>query len=451
MLEKITELELDREYSFDVIYREGDAGYAATLILTPQQITFKVMSERKTSLGWNDKEARCEGSRNSNFFLKGMTCKATRSSAISHSPSVSFYEVEFTVESVILCPEGAPGDGVFYAVNIISETIADWIGYTKTQDKILEASAAGLDVWGLLTEFSIEVNEMEALGVEYKGVYSHSPSLFNQSFTFPPSLFYILGFDHALDPFSAYIKVYNLLSFLCGFELSVQRVALDYDVFGHQRSASLYFTNPRGKVKPSRSVLFPLGKDLRFNHAALPPFPLASFAHYFSPDSDLPDILDKYVKYRSMGNGEDRLLGYFRLLEKHCYSKKNYLSDDMFSRFTRVAKGWAKANGVVTKEIKSFEKGLKRFNGQKYNTEKCLKDFLRSLPSVIRVELGISEDNLLEACTLRNNITHANKYERDELRIRFVEVCIHHLLIFALLQKLEVPLDGLANLPRRIR
>lgn len=451
MFERITELELSKEYSFDVVYREGNAGYAATLKLTPGLITFKVMSERNISLTWSAREARCEAG-NQKFYLKGLACTATRASSISHIPPVSFYEIEFRVESVIFCPEGWPYDGKFNALNIFSDTVTRWIGYTTTQDTISEENSRDGNVDQHLVEFMVDVNDGELLGVEYNGTYTNSPSSFEQAFTFPPSLFYTLEKqEHATNPFKLLLKISNLIHFLSGVEPSVQRVTLDYDLSGYSRSASLYYAQANHPRRNSSPIVFPLGKDLRFQQSDLPPFPLSSFALYFSQDSELPDLLQKYVSYRHMRNAEDRLLGYFRLLEKHCYRKKSYLSDDQFARFSRLARSWVKSNGLSSKEVKSFEKGLKRFNGTKYNTEKCLTEFYNSLPLPVQCELGLGLDEIGEACTLRNNITHANKYDRNEFRVGLIQHYIHCLLVLAILQNLEVPLEKLTALPGRIQ
>lgn len=450
MLNRITELELNKEYSFDVVYREGSTGYAATLKLTPGLITFKVMSERNIALTWDAKEARCQAG-NQKFYLKGLVCTSTRASSISHLPPVSFYEIEFHAESVIFCPEGGPYDGRFQQLNIFSDTVTQWIGYTTTQDKISEENSRSGDVSPHLVEFMVDVNDREVFGVEYNGIYTNSPSSFEQTFTFPPSLFYTLDIqEHALNPYKLFVKISNLIHFLSGIEPSVQKVTLDYDLSGYSRSASLYFVQTNHARRKNRPIVFPLGKDLRFQHVDLPSFPLSSFSLYFSQGSELPDLLQKYVLYRHMRNAEDRLLGYFRLLEKHCYSKKSYLSDDQFVRFSRLARNWAKSNGLSSKEVKSFDGGLKRFNGTKYNTEKCLTDFYKSLPLLVQRELGMGLNDIGEACTLRNNITHANKYDRNEFRLGLIQHYIHCLLVFAILEKLEVPLEELTALPDRI-
>jgi hypothetical protein len=452
MFERITELALNQSYFFKVIYREGGAGFAATLELTPDLITFKVMTERSCDLSWNAVEAECDDL-NNKFILKGLYCVGSRSATISDIPSVGFFEIEFTVESVVFCCGQGPIDGKFEALQIHSQTVNDWVGHTTTQEKILEANHRNEDVQPFLTEFLAEANDNEVIGVQYNGTYSHSPLSYEQSFSFPPSLFYTLGSEENVrSPFSAYTKIYNLLAFLTGVEPSVQRVGLEYDCYGRTGRGSLYFVND--SLKPKRSdtyIMFPLGKDPRFESWGLAPFPLTSFSLYFDPDSDLSDILAKYVKYRNMGNVEDRLLGYFRLLEKHCYKQKNYLPEELFVRFSRIAKGWTKANGLKSKDVKSFEAGLKRFNDKKYNTHKCVTDFLHSLPEQVQRGLGITSDLLTTICKLRNDITHANKYHADENKIHACTAYVHHLLIFAILEKLNVVLNDVSKLTGRLR
>jgi hypothetical protein len=453
MFDKVTELELNKEYFFNLVYREGDSGYAATLHLTPELITFKVISERNFNLSWNSIEAKCEDTGNV-FLLKGLYCTGSKTSTISHIPSVGLREIEFSVECVLFCPGGEPHDGEFESIAIYSSTVNEWVGYTTTQQKIFEKSFEREDVEPFLTEFSTAINDNEEISVQYNGRFRQSHLLYEQGFTFPPSLCYLLDSkENATDPFSVYTRMYNLLAFLTGTEPSIQTVVISYHTRGYRQEGSLYCLN--NSLKPKRSdtyAMFPLGKDPLFEDWGIAPFPLHSFVLYFSPDSEIPDLLEKYVKYRNMGNVEDRLLGYFRLLEKHCYKRKHYLPEDKFVRFSRIAKGWAKANcSMTTKQIKSFEGGLKRFNGQKYNTEKCVADFLHSLPEQIQSGLGVTADLLTEICTLRNNITHANKYHIEEIRLHTLTAHIHHLLIFAILEKLGVVLAGIANLTARLR
>ncbi|MHB2248856.1 HEPN domain-containing protein [Pseudomonas fitomaticsae] len=452
MFDKVTKLELSKSYFFKVIYREGCEGFAATLELTPELITFKVMTERSCKLSSNALEAECDDLTDK-FLLKGLYCVGSRNATISAAPSVGFYEIEFTVESVEFCPKHTPYKGEFESIQIYSSTINDWIGYTTTQDNILHAHAKGEDISPHLTEFVAEANHAEEMGIQYNGTHRHSPLTYEQAFSFPPSLFYTFGIEeNAKNPYITYTKIFNLLAFFTGIQPDVQRVDLEYDYNGYAMCGSLYF--PTKDFKSNRSdtyAMFPLGVNQRFDDWGLPPVPASAFSIYFAPGSELPDIFSKYVKYRTMGNVEDRLLGYFRLLEKHCYRRKNYLPDELFTRYSRLSKKWAKANGLTTKEVKNFEGGLKRFNGQKYNTHKCVTDFISSLPEEIQEGLGVTNDLLTEICTLRNNITHANKYNVEENKIYTYTAYVHHLLIFALLEKLGVELPSVINLIGRLR
>lgn len=453
MFDTVKELELHKEYFFEVFYREGDSGYAATLHLTPELIKFKVVSERDFSLSWDATEAICDDHRNV-FLLKGLYCTGAKSSVIDRMPFVGLKEIEFTVDSVIFCPSGAPVNGEFYSIDLMSTTVNDWVGYTTTQQSIFEANYKHEDVQSLLVEFCAAANEYDEIGVRYNAKFHQCHLKHEQSFSFSPSLFYLFGTrEGASDPVSAYFRIYNLLAFLTGVEPAIQKIVLNYERYGHDYEGFLYCIN--NSLKPKRSDLFamyPLGINTRFDDWGIAPFPMSSFALYFGAESELPDFLEKYVKYRNMGNIEDSLLGYFRLLEKHCYNRKYYLPDDLFARFSRVAKGWVKGNSSLNaKQIKSFEGGLKRFNGQKYNTEKCLTDFVSSLPQQAQEGLGVTKALLSEICNLRNNITHANKYNIENDRLHVLTAHIHHLLIFAILEKLGVVLADVANITARLR
>jgi hypothetical protein len=73
------------------------------------------------------------------------------------------------------------------------------------------------------------------------------------------------------------------------------------------------------------------------------------------------------------------------------------------------------------------------------------------LPEPIQKGVGVTSDLLKEICTLRNNITHANAYHIEEVRLHALTAYVHHLLIFAILDKLSVDLNGVANLTGRLR
>lgn len=452
MFDKVKELELGNTYSFNVIYREGNCGHAAKLNLTPELITFKVISERKFDLSWDAKQAECEGN-GGVFILKGLYCTFTKWSTISYDPPIQMHEAEFTVESLVFCPGGRPCDGVFSSMDIFSETINNWVGYTNTQEKILELHSQHKDIWDALIEFSTQANTNEYIGIRYNASYCQSPLSFESGFTFPPSLFYLFGLEeNAADPFSTFQRIYNLLAFLTGTTPSIQKVITHFDPDRYGSQGTLYYSGIKASpTKPDELIMFPLAKDLRFNDRPLVPFPLSSFALYFDPNSELPDLLEKYVKYRAMGNVEDRLLGYFRLLEKHCYNKRYYLPEALFTRFSRLARGWVKANGLDKRQTKSFDSGLKRFNGQKYNTEKCVTDFFQSLPEQIKKGLDITTDILTEICKLRNDITHANKYQVDDRRLHLLTAHVHHLLVFALLDKFQIDLNEVGFLTGRLK
>ena len=456
MDDKVTELFLGRSYTFNVVYREEGLGFAGVLNLTPEKITFKVMTEmsggRECKLDWRTTEAVCDDNFNNKFILKGMFCEYSRSSTLSHNPNVGFYEVEFSVESVIMCPRHRPRDGKFAVIQVYSETVNSWVGHTVTQEKILQCHHDASDMSEHLTEFEVVANGVELIGVQYNAAFDHSLLSYQQSFKFPPSLFYTLDDENSLNPIATYFKIYNLLSLLTGSNPSVQQVCLEYELYESVQRAFLYFVNDSWKPRASRDfTMFPLGKDPRYETWGLKPFPLSSFELYFDRKSELPDIVEKYVKYRSMANVEDQLLGYFRLLEKHCYNEKSYISSDLLVSLSKEVRVHLKANGLARKQILDFEKGLKRFNGSKYNTEKCVTDFYLSLPEVIRKELNVSQDVIGIICKLRNDITHANKYHLAQEKIHRYTALIHHLLIFALLERLGVPLDDVGALTSRLR
>jgi hypothetical protein len=449
--EETSKLDLSKSYFFQVIYNEEGIGFSATLDLTPKAITFRVTTERPCRLDWHTREVECHDRKNT-FLLKGLKCKKSRSATISSHPHVGLFEIEFSVEHLIFIPRQSAHSATLEAISIESTTINKWIGHTTTQDNILRANYKDEDLQPYSTEFICGLNESEAIGVGYKFSYTHSPLSYENSFTFNPSLYYIFDpEDEQADPYRTYIKIYNFLAFLAGHEPQVQHVSVEYRMHRGTVNASMYFVDR--SARPNHKgvyVLLPLGMNLRFNHWGLPALPETVFKRYFSTDSELQDTLQKYNTYRNMSNIEDRALGYFRLLEKHCYKEKSHLDPQQLEEFCAIAKNWMKANGFNRENTKSFIGGINKLNRSKYNTEKCLTDFFKSLPEEITKGERLKEVDIPAICRLRNDITHANHYEVSEDEMYTYTSNIHHLLILALLVKLGINLTDFTELSKHL-
>ncbi len=88
------------------------------------------------------------------------------------------------------------------------------------------------------------------------------------------------------------------------------------------------------------------------------------------------------------------------------------------------------------KDVDSFLRGIPRHNRSKYNTEKCVQDFFRSIPETMTTNWKYKKNDIGGICKLRNDIVHANDYYISDTdlieRMYFIEI----LLIFSLSHKI---------------
>ncbi|MCI5130522.1 MAG: hypothetical protein D3904_03135 [Candidatus Electrothrix sp. EH2] len=129
-----------------------------------------------------------------------------------------------------------------------------------------------------------------------------------------------------------------MFNFLIGDQILLDEVKLK-DSNGIEGSFYLPLKKPHNK-NSGTNILFPLGKDLRFQQFKLPPTLRYQhiFKAYFSFDQKELEFFKKFIIYKSMSNLEDKFLGYFRILEALTYKRKEILDGDRLKEIAEKAK-----------------------------------------------------------------------------------------------------------------
>lgn len=460
MVFDLKNLELSKTYKFDVVVEDGNERFAGKLNLTPEKITITIMGEqndeRNCAIGWGDIDQIVCNDLNKKFFLYDLKFAGGRSSAICHYPKpIGYFESTFNVGFVVFCPSSTLKDNAFHTISIHSETICDWIGNTETQEEIIRSYHRKEPVFDnpdKLIEFIINISGIGKLGVSYNwSIHSSSPD-FKSGILFPPSL--VVGFYKAINAKEVkrqYDRIYNLFALLTGDELSTSKIDIGYIGPGINNTGSLYYPSRTVKKRYSNSpIFFPLGKNLRFDQLGLPPIPLEIFNNYFALSDQEVEYWNKYIKYKRMENVEERFLGFFRILETLCFKKKVYLDEELLAELCHRIKPYLIKKFNDRKSVKSFIKGLPRYNGSRYNTEKCIQDFFKSIPCELTNDWRFQKQDIGSICKLRNDITHANDYYVSESEIEEKAKFIEILLILSLCLKIGLGLDITAKLIDRI-
>jgi hypothetical protein len=455
-------INLDKDYEFRVSVKGSVGSFSAVLKLFQNEISIRISGDQVGlrmwgGTKWELESLECEGI-GWYCVLFDLHCIKSGSFAIGDMLGTAMhFEVEYTAKYAVISRQKVVNMD-FRSIHLYSPSLAKWVGYTEKQQEIIEDQVSGSRV-GLVsnfdyfdtTEFCMVDEDGGQIALNYNIKASASPFEFEVGIRFPLSFsVFKNGQIQPKDSLALYQKCYSLLSLLHGQELVMDRIELwEGDV--RNGEAFIYYPKPEPSSNDYMSYSwYPLGHQLRFNDLGLSAFPLESISKYFSESYELSEKWSKYLKYRRMSNVEERFLGYFRLLESLTKTSKSFLDPELLSQqVKRVEKLMVKIFGGG-KEVKNFLRGIARYNNSKYNTEKCMIDFYKKIPTKVVDAWCLKQDAIKAICKLRNDISHANDYfETNEdflAKIAFVE----SLLVVSLLETVGVPISTSSSLIYRL-
>lgn len=448
---KIDYLHLHQSYEFDVVVRDGINNFSGKLSLSPQKCKISISGEqtpeRKFSLGWTDREELICGDLNKTFILKNLSAHYERQRVIQTDPcQIVHFEAEFTIGFILFLPAGFISNVSTRSISIHSSQIGSWIGSTTKQESIITTYNQGefaRNQDNILTEFFAKAGSNSTIVAHYNFSWHRSPHEFKSGIAFPPSL--TTNYHTAIPSSQVKIefeKIYNLISFLVGVDFAPEKIDVCCVAPGLNKTGSLYMPSSHlakeGSRGGRRAILFPLGRDLRFDQLGLPSFPLESINAYFSMEEPDLEVWRKYSRYRRLENPEERFLGYFRLLEKLCFKQKTFLDELKLSALIIKAKPYMIRRFGDNKSVTSFLSGIPRYNNSKYNTSKCIQDFYISIPKELTNTWEPQKTDIDKICKLRNDISHANDLLASDELILKCENFAHALLLIAMLKKLGI-------------
>jgi Apea-like HEPN/ApeA N-terminal domain 1 len=446
-MNEIEILELSKSYSFHVRVQDRGNRFVGKLELTSEKIVLTVTGESKEGRDWShsfgDVEQMACDDYTRTYLLYGLKSMQGKSGSLGHGDIGYFehvYEISYLVYSTGILSENE----TFSGFSVRFRELKNWLGHTEKQEEILNRyykaqlfNRSDVD----LEEFSVAVHNKGTVAISYYLSAHYSAHDFSTGLQFPPSL--IMHFSHeqsATETKQIFDDLCEITSFAIGRGLSLENAQL----FCSSRTSSsqntwLYFPkNKEHKEQRKDYILFPLGRNLRFNDLGYPEFDIGLFNTYFSLSDKDREKWKKYHKYRRMESAEERFLGYFRLLESLTFKSKNFLDEDKLQGLIDQFETCLGKRFGDKKSVKSFLRGLNRYNRSKYNTEKCLLDFYDNIPSEVSKEWQVEKSDIKLICTLRNDISHANDFDVSEDELHKFTKFIETLLVFALFLKLGI-------------
>lgn len=456
----IKKLELNKSYEFDVFVENDGNSFFAKLTLSPDLVKLKVMGEisagRDFTHGWSDIDSLfCEGDYNC-FLLKDLHFKSGNDNFIPNvSNDIVFFETIFEVGYVICLPPASNHDVSFLGFSFCSEVVEKWIGHTIKQDEIIASYHAKDNTWrqnGKLTEFEEEVYGLGRFFAKYNlSIYDSSPE-FSAGVKFPPALHFVLNTPiNSSDVYKLYHNLYYLISFFNGAEFTPNMIELLIDSSSINKNALMYFPT-RHKINfcRSKTVLFPLGRNIRFNDLDLPYLPEGVFNTYFSLGDDFIGYFRMFFRYQRLASAEEKFLGFFRILESLCYKSKSFLDERELRKIISKASPYLIKRFSDAKNVRSFLRLIERSNKKKYNTEKCIQDFFMRVPEKLSSNWKYQIEDIKNICKLRNDITHANNVHISEVEIEAKAKLLEVLIFLALFERVGIDMVNTSKIIHRL-
>ncbi|WP_244861886.1 HEPN domain-containing protein [Pseudomonas sp. Ost2] len=451
-------INLNKDYEFRVSVEGSVGSFSAVLKLSQNAISIRISGDQVGLRMWGDakwelESLECAGN-GWNYLLFDLHCAKSGSYIVGEMPGNAIhFEIEYTAKYAVISRQ-AVLDMDFRSIHLYSPSLAKWVGYTEKQQEIIEDQVSGSRV-GLVsnfdnfdtTEFCIDDEDGGQIALNYNIKANASPFEFEVGIRFPLSFCVFKNCQiNPVDTLALYQKCYSLLSLLHGQELVMDRIEL-WEDDAKNGEAFIYYPKPAPTSNDYTSYSwYPLGHKLRFNDLGLSPFPLESISKYFSESYEFSEKWAKYLKYRRMSSVEERFLGYFRLLESLTKKTKSFLDPDLLSvQVERVEKLMIKIFGC-RKEVKSFLRGVGRYNETKYNTEKCMIDFYKKLPVKVVGGWRLKQESIKSICKLRNDISHANDYFETDDEILAKCTFVESLLMVSLLETVGVSISSSSSL-----
>lgn len=454
-------IELSESYKYFVTIGINGVSFAGELSLAPGRIVLRFGGDTSSNRcydypGIKIDTIECK-SASRNFILFGLHEISMRSQYLPDNPEpMGSFEVIYEVGHVVVLPISLDQESI-NSVQIHSSTFSRWLGYTTTQQNILDANGysirnnnAGETV--SICEFACSIKDVGKLYQRYNVKEFFSLAGYSAGLTFNPSL--NVASDESIkieDVFGLYNKIYNLFSVLHGDELLVESIEICSRDKLPRRSGFVYYPTIKDGVRFSRSFsLFPLGKNLKIDTQGLPQLSEVSFENYFNLPSKKIEYWGKYIKYRRMKNIEERFLGYFRLLEALTYTTRSYLDGEKLKSICKLIKPDLIKHFEDKLAVNKFMARLPRLNNSKYNTEACMREFYGAIPEQAKEMLKLNDSHIESICRLRNDISHANDYYVSEEDLWGKCFFVEALLIFAMFLDIGISLSDTGKVIHRL-
>lgn len=448
MLVDESKFDLKKDYNIPVYVMEQNQTYAGRLFLSPSKCTLHVMTERFISgeFGFS-KTIKCF-TNTCSYIL----CNLGRPSKSiifnlegSNNEKVPFYEYKFDLGFVFANKGYRCFPDKISSIIFSAPIFNKWIGNTKIQNILISQIHKNIEktYFQESIEFDRNISENLNIRLAYTLEYHNNRETFNFRTTITPK--FTIYFKNLLNIENINEEIfsfYNLMNFLIGSDFSLNSIYWWSEEFP-LTSSSIYIPS-HFQSSENDHPLLPLNPrylDENFN------FPLELFNNYYQLSEKDKSLFTKYSRYKNMKSNEEKFLGYFRLLEKLTSKEKSFVDNEELSQLLNKSKKYLQRKfNCNKKNIEGLINRIENSNKMKYNTSKCIGDFFDQIPEEITKKLLFDKSELTSITKLRNDITHANSYMHDDVKLYEYTKFINALLFLAFIQ-IKLKIDSIKLIP----
>jgi len=417
---KITNLSLLEKYELDIHIKFDNQKPIKGKLFINQNLIYLEINNTDFNFDLNYKNLICEYKHSHEIELVELNYSKYQSDFYSHTK-----DIVYTVEKVLFKENNAKNK---YKKRIIkSEDINTWVGFTKLQRELgfeikqrifnqHKENFKFIDCNYFILNIFYEINTKQDT-LNGKITYTYLPYIeldFKENLNFE-------------EVEKIYFELLYLFYILLGFDLNVDQVILKSE---QENCTNTYFYYKKDyKVVQKNSIFVSLSNDLFEQYRE--ELNLQIFQNYFKLNDYNKSFFKAFRKYKNFHYTEDKLLGYFRILENLMFDKKEVFTENYM--------------GIYLQNITSLgEEKLK----EKSKLEKVLNKSIRDRKEMIKFVifhnkvLDILSNNYKLIVTfidvekivkLRNDISHFNDYKiiQNDLEkyIDYLEFLVNYVLL----------------------
>ncbi len=385
---------LNDTYSLDVRveYHEG-IEVTGLLNITSSEVTLEIHGQIDSKISLPERYKiemlRCTYNLSKNIQLYKLELIEGKTNYLQNNQTA--FTKKYRVQELLYKNGYLHNDTSFQTLEIFSSDIVKWVGNTNKQQALIKnygnnSKARDKDIKS--NEMSIELRDCYLIVGYSATIYC---DVLSAGVFLTPKINILMKYESTLNEIkNVYKELMHFFYLLLGYDMDVEHLNFG----GHSDDIS-YFYKQKLDRKNTDNIFISLGKDVRFNQLGRKELSIEIFQEYSNLTQYQKLMFEYYRKYKMYHNNEEKLLGFFRILENIMFYDE--LIDNRKKEFLKSKNLEPKKN-----KIRDCSSKIK------------FTLFYFEISVELKKILKFTSKELCDIVDLRNNIVHLNEYECSE-------------------------------------